>query len=277
MLLPYYQNKVLGSLMKGKIAGLGVFLLVVGALLLAIFLAISLIVVPFTTSEPFEVEWSDYLIDEWSFVLPALSHVNYHRDISSGTELAICFEVTNGSDLGVGFFVADEVNYWKWRAGADANIYLSRSNVLSSLATNWTVPYDDTWYFNWYNKYNLTADNCVTVQITEYWTVTEYRDVTEYRPLIDPSYSVYYAYLGIGILLVGASVLIYGFIAPRGLGTLIITISGILIFFLAFWVYPEYYVGRWTDFIRALVVFMMLIIIAIDLFVAQLIISRLAG
>jgi len=65
--------------MKGKIAGLGMFILAVGALLLAI----SLIVVPFTTSEPFDVERSGYLIDGWSFVLPALSHENYHRDISS--------------------------------------------------------------------------------------------------------------------------------------------------------------------------------------------------
>jgi len=117
--------------------------------------------------------------------------------------------VTNGSDLGVGFFVADEVNYWKWRAGVDANVYLSRSVVLSSLATNWTVPYDDTRYFTWYNKFNLTADKGVTVQITEYWTVTEYRDVTDYRPLIESQY----AYVGIVILLVGVAVTVYGLIA----------------------------------------------------------------
>ena len=66
--------------MKGKIVGLGVFIIVVGVALLAS----SLIIVPFTTTEPIEVEKSSYLLND-SFSVPAGTHEATSGSISSGT------------------------------------------------------------------------------------------------------------------------------------------------------------------------------------------------
>ena len=197
------EIKVEVELMKGKIVGLGVFIIVVGVALLAS----SLIIVPFTTTEPIEVEKSSYWLNE-SFSVSAGTHEDRFASISSGTKLGIHFEVTSGGNLDVDFCVADDTNYWKWRAGEIAEVYLSRSRA-TSLDINWTVPDSDTWHFVWDNSFSWITTKGVTAQITRYWTETEYRDVTDYRPLIESQY----AYVGIIILLVGVAVTVYGLIA----------------------------------------------------------------
>lgn len=188
--------------MKGKIVGLGVFVIVVGVALVAS----SLIIVPFTTTKPFEVEKSSNWLNE-SFSVPP-GHEARSGSISSGTQLGIHFEVTSGGNLDVDFFVADDTNYWKWRAGETASVYLSRTRI-TTLDVNWTVPESDTWYFVWDNSFSIITSKGVTAQITRYWTEIENREVTDYRPLIESQY----AYVGIIILLVGVAVTVYGLIA----------------------------------------------------------------
>ncbi|MDH5782701.1 MAG: emp24/gp25L/p24 family protein [Candidatus Bathyarchaeota archaeon] len=189
--------------MKRKIVGLGVFIIVVGIVLLAS----SLIIVPFATTKPIEVEKSNYWLNA-SFIVSAGTHQARDGWISNGTKLGINFEVTSGGNLDVDFFVADETNYWKWRAGETADVYLSRSRA-TSLDVNWTVPYNDTWYFVWDNSFSWITAKGMTAQIKRYWIETDSREVTDYRPLIESQY----AYVSIITLLVGVAVSVYGLIA----------------------------------------------------------------
>jgi len=185
--------------MKEKIVGVGVFIIVVGVALVAV----SLAIVPFTITEPIELEMSSYWLNE-AFIVSAGTHQVRLGEILSGTKIGIQFEVTSGIDSDMYFFVADETSYWRWTAGDAADMYLPRSRI-TALDINWTVPNTETWCFVWDNS--VSPNNArVTAQIIGYWTKTGYRDVTDYRPLMDSQY----AYVGISILLVGVAVTLGG-------------------------------------------------------------------
>jgi len=188
--------------MKKSLVGIGVFLLVVGIVVMAC----SLITVSYTTTKPVKVEKSDYWLRE-SFVVPAGTHHAYHGSFPAGTRMRIYLKVTSGGNLDVNFHVMDETNYWKWRAGESASAAITRSRI-TTFDDYWTVPSTGTWYFVFDNSFSWITSKSVTCEIIRYWTETEYKQVTEYRPLISSEYS----YIGVILLLVGIAVLIGGII-----------------------------------------------------------------
>jgi len=193
----------IGEIMKKSLIGLGIFLLIVGIVVMAC----SLISVQYTTTKPVEVEKSDYWLRE-SFVVPAGTHTARYGSLSAGTRMRIYVKVTSGGNLDVNFHVMDETNYWKWRAGESASTSITRSRI-TTFDDYWTVSSSETWYFVFDNSFSWITSKGVTCEITHYWTETEYKQVTEYRTLISSEYS----YIGVILLLVGIAVLISGIVS----------------------------------------------------------------
>lgn len=190
--------------MKRKLVGVGSFLLVAGILALVF----SLVDVPITSAEPFQVPKSSDILNESFKVLPR-EFTSRVENLDAGNEINIQFSTLWG--VCIDFFIADETNYNKWQfGGTDADGFMIREGV-TAIDEDWTVPSTNDWYFVFDNTINSHADADVTTQITKQWTETEYRQVTQYRPILSSEYS----YLGVIFLLMGVAVVISGVIAKE--------------------------------------------------------------
>lgn len=189
--------------MRKEIVGIGTFLAIVGIALIAS----SLISVPFTSSQLVQVPHSEDVFYKTISVPPG--HYTQSGTLIEGRRIHIDFEVTSGGNLDINFFVADEVNYYKWKSGETASVYLSRSRI-TSLETDWMVPYTDKWYFVYDNSFSLITSKEVSTHISEHWVTAEYQDVTENRPLIPSAFS----YMGILLAIVGSGIIIAGIAWP---------------------------------------------------------------
>ena len=185
--------------MRKEIVGIGTFLAIVGVVLIAS----SLIIVPFTSSQLVQVPHSEDVFNKTISVSPG--HYTQSATLTEGRSIHIDFEVTSGGNLDIDFFVADEVNYYKWKSGEVASVYLSRSRI-TSLETDWTVPYSDKWHFVYDNSFSWITSKTISTHISEHWVTSEYQDVTENRTLIPSAFS----YLGILLTIVGVSIIIVG-------------------------------------------------------------------
>jgi len=74
---------------------------------------------------------------------------------------------------------------------------------------NWTVPYNSTWYFIFDFRQTFRED--VYVRLIRHYIGTEYREVTNYRYVEEPIIPYHYSYMGIGLSVIGTSILVYGF------------------------------------------------------------------
>ena len=184
--------------MKKEIVGTGIFLLVVGCATLIF----SLVVVPFATAEPVVLPQSSYLITG-SFTVPP-RYTSHNETLSNGDKLHILVEVTSGGNSGIDFYVMDEPNYGKWKAGESASPQISRTNM-TTVEEEWVVPHDGTWYFVYDNTFGSASEDVTTI-VTKHWTETAYREVTEYRPLIPSEFS----FVGGIVLLGGVAALVSG-------------------------------------------------------------------
>jgi len=184
--------------MKKEIVGMGIVLLVVGC---AILLG-SLVIIPFATAKPVLLPQGSYLITE--FFTVSLEYTSHNRTLYNGDKLHIIIEVKSGGNLDINFYVMDEPNYNKWKAGESASPEISRTSI-TTYDSDWVVPYDGTWYFVYDNTYG-SASKDVSAIVTKHWTETYYRQITVYRPLIPSQFS----YLSVAVLLGGVVALIVG-------------------------------------------------------------------
>lgn len=189
--------------MRKGIVGIGTFLAIVG---IALF-ASSLISVPFTSSQLVQVPHSEDLFNKTISVPPG--HYTQSATLVEGRRIHIDFEVTSGGNLDINFFVADEVNYYKWKSGETASVYLSNDRI-TSLETDWIVPYTDKWYFVYDNSFSLITSKEVSTYISEHWVTAEYQDVTENHTLLPSTFS----YVGILLAIVGSGIIIAGIALP---------------------------------------------------------------
>jgi len=189
--------------LRKEIVGIGAFLAIVGIALIAA----SLIIVPFTSSQLVDVPHSEDLFNKSISVPPG--HYIQSATLTQDRQINIDFEVTSGGSLDINFFVADELNYYKWDAGETASVYLSRDRI-TSLETDWIVPYSDKWYFVYDNSFSLITSKGVSTHISDHWVTQEYQDITENRALIPSVFS----YVGILFAILGVGVIIVGFTLP---------------------------------------------------------------
>jgi hypothetical protein len=188
---------------RKKLIGIGVFVLIVGIVVTVC----SLVIVPFTTTKSVQVPKTYDIIKE-SFSVPALSYKGYSGPLKSGDTLHIYVKVTSGGNLDIDFYVMDEINYYKWKAGESASAPITRPRI-TTYDSDWAVSQTATWYFIFDNRFSLLTSKGVTAQITKHWTETESKQVTEYHPLIPSEYS----YVGTVLFLGGIAAIIGGVIS----------------------------------------------------------------
>lgn len=185
--------------MRKEIVGIGAFLTIVGIVLIAA----SLISVPFTSSQLVDVPHSEDIFNTSISVPP--SHSYQSATLTQGRSIHIDFEVTSGGNLDIDFFIADELNYYKWDSGETASVYLSRDRI-TSLETDWIVPNSDKWFFVYDNSFSWITSKGISTHISQHWITSEYQDITENRTLIPSAFS----YLGILLAILGAGTIITG-------------------------------------------------------------------
>ena len=168
--------------------GIGVFVLIVGVLLVSL----PFVYVPRTVSEPYDDPKSSVIVDE-SFVVPpsSVTHTTY---LNANDSLNIQVTVTSGGNQDIDFSIND---------GATTYLYFSR---VTTVDEDWTVPLSSNYNFVYDNSFSWLTSKDVTVEVTKHWTEIAYRDVTTDVQLI-PFES---AYFGIVLVLVGVGLSIYG-------------------------------------------------------------------
>lgn len=191
--------------MRRNIVFIGVALLAIG--IVAIFF--SLVPLPFTTQEAYDVPQSSTLLSE-SFVAPTTGDTHRTANLQGGDLIHIYFVCTSGGNMDVDFFVMDELNYFKWKAGESCSAQISLSRA-TGCERDFTVPYDETWYFVWDNSFSWITQKGVTTTITKNWNEIAYRDVTVYHTVVPSEYASYIEYLGIALVLVGIAVIGWGY------------------------------------------------------------------
>lgn len=140
------------------------------------------------------------------FLSPPGNHNFISRSLSSGTDLSINVQVISGTNRDVDFFIADELNYYKWRAGEIASIYLKKDRT-TGFTSSWVVPHSDTWFFVYSNDFSIITSKGVTTSIERAYIDVEGREVTKEKTLLESKYS----YLGITFILLGSLISIAGF------------------------------------------------------------------
>jgi len=104
------------------------------------------------------------VVQTFSVDIPAGSyHVRYGY-FEKGAGLIGYFEVTSGGNRDIDFFIVDSENYQKFENGKEFSCYLLHEKVTS---LNWTfrVPYSDTWYVVYSNRFSI-----ITSKHVEGWT-----------------------------------------------------------------------------------------------------------
>ena len=176
--------------MKKPVVGIGVFVLIIGVLLVAL----PFIYVPKTVSESYQVPKSSSIVSESFVVSPStITHITY---LNQNDSLNIQVTVTSGGNRDIDFSVND-----------GSTTYLPHSRV-TTVNENWTVPLSSNYNFVYDNSFSIFTSKDVKVDVTKYWTETAYRDVTTETQLI-PFES---AYIGIAAVLVGIGLATYGFV-----------------------------------------------------------------
>lgn len=190
--------------MKRKIVGAGSFLLVAGIVVLVL----SVVDVPITSADPFQVPKSSDILNE-SFKVSPREFTARMESLDAGNEISVQFSTLWGTSIN--FFIVDETNYNKWQSGGtDAEVFMIREGV-TTIDEDWTVPSTSDWYFIFDNTMHVSAVANISTHITKQWTETEYQQVTQYRPILSPEYS----YLGVIFLLVGVAVIMSGLVAKE--------------------------------------------------------------
>lgn len=176
--------------MKRTLLGIGVFLLLVGIVLLAF----TFVDLPHATTEPYQVPKSSDIINE-SFAVHYLgTSVNRSRSLIKGDSMHIQLEVTTEySYSDIDFYVRDETT-----------IYIETR--VTSLEKDWRVPSNGTYYFVYDN--NLGGRKWVNTTVTRHWIETNYRDVTKYYPL----FSYEFSYVSLILSFAGIGIVIWSFI-----------------------------------------------------------------
>jgi len=193
--------------LKRKISLIGVVLLAIGI----VAIIFSLWQMPFQEQEPYNLPQSSDLISE-SFVVPTTGDLHRTANLVSGDLIHIYFLGTSGGNRDVDFYVMDELNYFKWKAGESYSSEISLSRV-TRYDKDFTVPYDNNWYFVWDNSFSWITQKGVTATITKNWDEIAYRDITVYHTVVPSGYSTYVEYLGIALVLAGIAVVSWGYVA----------------------------------------------------------------
>jgi hypothetical protein len=176
--------------MKKPIVGIGVFVLIIGVLLVTL----PFVYIPKTVSEPYQVPKSSSILSE-SFVVPpsTITHTAY---LNQNDMLNIQVTVISGGNRDIDFSLND---------GSTTHLSFSR---VTNVNQNWTVPLSSNYNFVYDNSFSTFTSKDVMVEVTKHWTETAYRDVTTETQLI-PFES---AYIGIAAVLVGIGLTIYGYV-----------------------------------------------------------------
>jgi len=176
--------------MKKAIVGIGVFVLIIGVLLIAL----PFVYVPKTTSQAYQVPQSSTVFDE-SFVVPpsTVTHTTY---LNSNDSLNIQVTVTAGANKDLDFSIND-----------GSTTYLSYSRV-TTVNKDWTVPLSSNYNFVYDNSFSTFTSKDVTVLVTKNWTTTAYRDVTQNVQLLPFEVS----YVGVVLALAGIGLTIFGIV-----------------------------------------------------------------
>ena len=191
--------------MRRNIAFIGVALLAIGI----VAIIFSLVQIPFTEQEPYDVPQSSNLITE-SFVVPTTGDLHRTANLQSGDLIHIYFGGTSGGNMDIDFYFMDELNYFKWKAGESysSQISLSRATYYDQV---FSVPSDAIWYFVWDNSFSWITQKGVTATITKNWNEIAYQDVTVYHTVVPSEYASYIEYLGIALVLAGIAVISWGY------------------------------------------------------------------
>lgn len=179
--------------MKKAIVGIGVFVLIIGVLLIAL----PFVYVPRTVTESYQVPRSSSIMDE-SFVVPpsTVTHTTY---LIAGNSLNIQVIVTSGGNRDINFYVND-----------GATTYLSYSRA-TTIDKDWTVPLSANYNFVCDNSFSIITSKDVTLQVTKHWTETAYRDVIKNNQLLPFEVS----YIGIMLILAGIGIIVLGVLRAR--------------------------------------------------------------
>jgi len=179
--------------LRRNIVFVGIALLAIGI----VAILFSLVQIPFTEQEPYDVPQSSNIINE-SFVVP-VGETRRTASLNEGDLININFRVTSGGNLDVDFFVV---------SGQDYIVSLSR---VTNYNNNITIPSDSTVYFIWDNSFSWITQKGVTATITKIWNEIAYRDVTVYHTVVPSEYASYVEYLGIALVLAGIAVISWGY------------------------------------------------------------------
>lgn len=180
-------------IMKKPIVGIGFFLLIIGIVILAF----TLVDLPLTTTEPYQVPRSSDIIDE-SFTVGVAQRTS---TLNESDIIHIELEVTAGENKEIDFYVQDETT-----------TYIEEARV-SIVDMNWTVPSDGTYYFVYDNSLSWITSKNVTTRITRYWNQTNYRNVTKYCPRLSYEFS----YVGFVLSFAGTGIIILGSLPQKRL------------------------------------------------------------
>jgi hypothetical protein len=174
--------------LKKTFVGIGVFVLIVGVLVIAL----PFVYVPRTVSEPYDDPKSSVIVDESFVVSPTtVTRTTY---LTANDTLNIQVTVTSGGNQDIDFSIND-----------GATTYLSFSRV-TTVNEDWTVPLSSNYNFVYDNSFSWLTSKDVNVEVTKHWTETAYRDVTTDVQLL-PFES---AYVGIVLVIVGLGIAVYG-------------------------------------------------------------------
>ncbi|MHA2064371.1 MAG: Ig-like domain-containing protein [Candidatus Thorarchaeota archaeon] len=95
-------------------------------------------------------------LDHW---IPPLSYIYWHADRSEGT--GYYGHWISDASIQIKFFICDQANFDLWTDGQTASVYV-RTPGASSLDWTFILPHTDTWYFMYYNEYNLLYSAHIT-------------------------------------------------------------------------------------------------------------------
>jgi hypothetical protein len=188
--------------MKKAIIGIGVFVLIIGSLLVAL----PSVYVSKTTSEAYQIPKSTVIIgSQW---MPPIAFPT--TDMAKGASLtagdSLNIQVNATSDKDINFYVD---------SGSPGLVYpygetqLAYSNV-TALNKDWIVPINSSYAFAFNSTSQFTYSD-VTMLVTKQWNETAYRDVTQNVRVI-PFQVVY---VGLVITLSGVAITTYGIITPK--------------------------------------------------------------
>lgn len=191
--------------MKKAFAGIGVF---------ALFIGILLVTLPFanifkTTSEAYQVPKSTVLIDRFGPILDfnPVPTTNWADGFSFSAGDLLNIQVNVNSSRGIDFSVNDGSN------GVNSNVsptaYLFYPNV-TTVNTDWVVPKNSSYNFV-FRSSSTFSPNDVHWQIEQLWNETDYRNVTKNIPLL-PFQVIY---VGVVIAFSGLAITTYGIMTSK--------------------------------------------------------------